>query len=158
MRTFLIIAAIVLLLVLGYLYIKKIWGKISFVFTFKGIDLGNIDLTNLTGTNAKIRVGLKVMNDNNFAIPFRKVRAWMYYENTLIAQTSEDLSAKTFEVPANGVIEVEDSVNTYINSASLRLIKEIVNKTNPAISYKIKINVFGIPFSYSDYFLANQQP
>lgn len=156
MRTFLIIAAIVLLLVLGYLYVKKIWDKISFVLSFKGIDLGNIDLSNLTGTNAKIRVGLKVMNNNNFAIPFRKVRAWMYYDNTLIAQTSEDLSSKTFEVPANGVIEVDDSVNTYINNASLKLIKEIVAKTNPAINYKIKINVFGIPFSYSDSFNAMQ--
>lgn len=161
MRTFLIIAAVVLIIVLAYLYVRKLWEKVHFVFSFKGVDIGTIDLSNLnslTQNNAKLKVGLKVMNDNNFSIPFRNVRAWMYYNNTLIAQTTPELASRTFEVPANGVIEVEDSVNAYINSSSLNLIKEILGKTNPEINYKVKVNVFGIPFSYEDYFNAAIQP
>lgn len=155
----LIILIIVLLLVLGYLYMKSVWNKISFVIAFKGIDFGTInisDLDNIGQTNTKIRLGLKVSNGNNFSIPFTNLRAWLYYDNTLIAQTTEELASRTFRSPANGIIEVEDLVNVYLNPSSIQLIKEIANKTNPAISYSVKLNVFGIPFSHSDYFKAQK--
>lgn len=186
----LIILIIVILLVAGYLYMKSVWNKISFVIAFKGIDFGAInisDLDNIGQTNTKIRLGLKVSNGNNFSIPFTNLRAWLYYDNTLIAQTTEELAFKKYTVLANSnkiidesiakgptgmpcsfgngtynengnceLTEITDLVNVYLNPSSVQLIKEIANKTNPAISYSVKLNVFGIPFSHSDYFKAQK--
>lgn len=152
MRTFLVLIVIALVLVIVYFWAMKIWDNIKFDFSFKGIDLGNIDLSNIgtSASNIKLTVGAKITNDNGFSIPFRNLKTWLYYENTLIGQTSGDLASKSFNVLAHGNIEITDTVDAYLNSSAINLAKNLAN--HPSINYTLRMTIFWIPFSYSDSF------
>lgn len=151
MRTFLIFAIIILIFVLGYFQIIKIWNNVNFKFDF---NIAGSNLTGLAdGGTIKIPVIATITNDNSFSIPFRNVKAWIYYNNTLIAQTSDDISNFSFTAPAHGSIPVIDpSANLFVNSASIALLGAY--SSHPPINYTISLTVFGIPFSYSDTFTA----
>lgn len=163
---FLIILAI--LAGIGFWIGKKAWDKIHFVFTFKGVDLGGLninDLSNVGQTSAKINVALRIINDNNFSIPFSNVRTTLYYDDVIIAHTTEELAARKFRVLSNGykivdevtgekMDEIQDSVNVYFNVEAVHLIRDIVQKKNPSIRYEIRGSIFGLPITYTDSFRA----
>lgn len=152
MRTVLVLIVIGLILAIAYYESMKIWDRIKFGFSFKGVDLGSIDLSNIgtSASNIKFTVGAKITNDNNFSIPFRNLKTWLYYNNTLIGQTSGDLASQSFTAPAHGNVEIVDTVDAYFNSAAVDLAKNIAN--HPSINYTLRMTIFGIPFSYSDSF------
>lgn len=129
----------------------KIWNAINFDFKF---NIASVDLTSLVGGGTiTVPVVVTITNENGFSIPLKNVKAWIYYENTLIAQTSEALTAFSYTVPAHGNLPIIDpSVNLFVNSASLDLVRNIGN--HPLVNYTISMTVFGISFSYSDTFTA----
>lgn len=168
--TVIIIISVILVLAAAYFWVRTVWEKLKLEVRFKGVDVGNLQAIlaeNFSG-NMKMNLGLTVKNDNGFAIKFKNLRAFMYYENTLIAQTSEELAHKKFNVVANSdqiqeldaygnmiheTTEVTDSVNAYLNKSTFNLVNNLQNK--PQIQYKVKITIFWIPFSYSDYVTVN---
>lgn len=160
MRIFAVIVILVVLIALGVAYATKAWNKIVFKFSFKGLDFNTINFPALlaTGqTEAKVLLGMNIKNDNPFSIPFSKMKVWLYYDNTLIAESSGLLYAKSFVLPANGgSIDVDDYVNVYINQASGKLGKEVVAKSNPKVNYTVKLNIFGIKLTYTDFFVASR--
>lgn len=156
MKTSLIILLIFLVFLLAALQLWNIWSKIKFEFGISGIDILNIDVSNfLTGGNIMVPIRAKITNDNSFDIPFKKLRAWLYYDNTLIAKTSEKLASESFNAPAGGHVDLVDPVNIYLNNSSLNLIKSLGN--NPEIKYTVKLTIFWIPFSHTDTFIAGKQ-
>lgn len=150
-----IIAIIVGIIALAVIWGMTAWNKIIFTFSFKGVDLSQFNLSSLTGlgqTSAKLTLNLNIKNNNGFAIPLKNVKVWMSYENTVIAETSSDLATKTFLIPAHGQIGVPDEVNVHLNQASINLLKQAAMKKNPRVDYTVKVNVFGISLTYTDYF------
>lgn len=151
-----IIAVIVVILVLAGIWGMTAWNKIIFTFSFRGIDLSQLSFDSLTSsgeTSTKLILNLGIKNNNSFSIPFKNMKVWMYYDKTVIAETSSDLASKTFLIPANGKIDITDAVNIHFNSASIKLLKEAALKKGPKVDYTVKVNVFGIALTYSDYFL-----
>lgn len=155
-----LISIVIVLLLVGLLVMEgmKAWNRIIFKFNFKGIDLATINLDSLAATgqtSGRLLLGITITNNNPFAIPFDKMKVWLYYDNTLIAESSGNLYAQSYSLaPNGGQVDVTDYVNVHLNSASAKLVKEAVSKQNPKVNYTVKINVFGIALTYSDYFSA----
>lgn len=148
---------LVVLIAVAVSYAIKTWNRIVFTFAFKGIDLSTLNIQSLLAsgqTSARLLLGVNIKNRNDFSIPFDKMKVWLYYENTLIAESSGNLYAQSFRIPANGEIDVTDYVNVYINQASGKLVKEAVAKKDPKVNYTVKITIFGLRLTYSDYFEA----
>lgn len=159
MKTIGILIIIVAILALAAVWGMTAWNRINFKFSFRGIDLSTIDLASLTAsgqTSGKLLLGVTIKNDNPFAISFDKMKVWLYYDNTIIAESSGNLYAQSFNLKANGgTVDVTDYVNVHINTATAKLIKDTVSKQNPKVNYTVKINVWGISLTYSDYFIAS---
>lgn len=159
-RVLAVIVILVVLLALAGAYAVKSWNRIVFKFAFKGLDFSTINFQSLlaTGqTSAKLLLGVNIRNDNPFAIPFDKMKIWLNYENTLIAESSGLLYAKSFVLPANGgTVDVDDYVNVYINKASGNLLAEVAKKSNPKVEYTVKISIFKIRLTYTDFFIASR--
>lgn len=157
MRILAVIVVLVVLVAVGTAYAMRVWNKIVFKFAFKGLDLTTIDIQTLISsgqTNARLLLGVNIKNDNNFSIPFDKMKVWLNYEGTLVAESSGILYAQSFNVPAGGSIDVTDYVNVYVNQASAKLVKLTVSKQNPKVEYTVKISIFGLRLTYTDYFIA----
>lgn len=150
-----IIAIILVILILAGVWI---WSKIVFTLGFKGIDLSSFDINSLLGTGqteSKLLLNVNIKNGSPVSIPFNKMQASLYYDNTLIAESSGNLYAQSFNLPAYGSKDISDYVNVHINPASIDLIKSAVLKQNPNVNYTVKVNVFGIPLTYSSSFNAS---
>lgn len=157
MRILATIVILVVLIAISVAYAIKTWNRIVFTFAFKGIDLSTINIQALLAsgqTNARLLLGVNIKNMNGFSIPFDKMKVWLNYDGVLIAESSGYLYAQSFNLPANGEIDVTDYVNVYINQASGKLVKEAVAKNNPKVNYTVKITVFGLRLTYSDFFEA----
>ena len=156
-----LIAILIVLLLAGLAVLEgiKAWNRIVFKFAFKGIDLSTINFESLAATgqtSGRLLLGINITNNNPFAIPFDKMKVWLYYDNTLIAESSGYLYAQSYNLAKNGgTVDVTDYVNVHINSASAKLVRAAVSKQNPKVNYTVKINVFGIALTYEDFFLAS---
>lgn len=169
MKTLIIVTIVVGILILAAIWGMKAWDKILFKLSFKGIDLSTIDLASLASlgqTSGKLLLGIKITNNNSFDIPFDKMKVLLYYDGTLIAETSGYLSAQSFKSLSGSdkilnvgsgvtVNEVTDYVNVHINSASAKLIKDAISKQSPKVNYTVQLSVFNVPLTYSDYFIAS---
>ena len=154
-KTIIIIIIIVLLLAAGYFYIKTAINRVSFQIGLKGFDLSGISITDVfqgTGT-IKLQALAKIVNRNNFVINLSNFHIWMYYQGTMIAQTTDETNnISKVSIPANGTIDVTHDVTVFLNSAFLQAVKDLRNGANLKFDYTTKFNVFGIPFTYQDYF------
>lgn len=169
MKTFITIVIVAGIIILLAIWGIKAWNKILFKLSFRGIDLSTIDLSSLTSlgqTSGKLLLGIKITNNNPFDIPFDKMKTLLYYDGTLIAETSGNLSAQSFKSLAGGdkilnvgsgitVNEITDYVNVHINSASAKLVKDALSNQSPKVNYTVQLSVFGVPLTYSDYFIAS---
>lgn len=147
-----VVIILVVLASFGFFWGKSAWEKISFsaprlqAINFQGItltDLANIALLSQTKT---ITVGLSmdINNQNNFSIPFSSMNVKLFYDNTLIAQTSDTL-LNSQQVPANGTLKISDQVNVILNNAGAALLIEKIKGRAVTIIYEINMKVFGIP-------------
>lgn len=151
-----IILWILIILVLAGTFLFY-WGKTAFekiLFSnprLTGLNLQGItinDLANiaLTGQSKTVNVSLEmdVVNNNNFSIPFSKMKVKLLYNNILIAETSPLLQVKRV-VPANSSVTISDIININLNNASGQMLIEKLKKRPVTIDYIINVSVFGIP-------------
>jgi len=108
-------------------------------------------------TQINANLGLDIVNDNAFSIPFKDLKATFYFNDTVIADTSSELTNKHFTVPANGKLTVSDSVNIYLNKAGLDILKQKLTKQHPNLRWTLKVkigilNIIWIPVTYEDTF------
>jgi len=156
MKTAGITLIIVLILVLIYVQGRMIYNRILFEFGFRGADLSGLDIQGLlTGgtTDATIKMSASVVNKNNFSISFSDLRAWLYYDGVLIAQTSEELPKNKITVQPNSSAEIIDNVRVFLNNQSLDLLKKAALKQSPKITYTAKLKLWGMPLSFTDFFI-----
>lgn len=156
MKTALTIAIILIFLATIYFYILKSVAKISLQISFKNLDFSGVNIGDLlnSASSIKVQIDAKITNRNSFTIRISDFHFWIYYANTLVAQTSNtetNLAKVTF--PANGVIDVAHDVDVYLNQAIIGIVKDLKNGTPIRFDYTAEFRVFGIYlYSYHDYF------
>lgn len=161
MKKFLIIFFILLAIsvVFALWWTKRAWSKITFNLKAENIDLGGISIEDiaailLTGQtqNRKVIISLNadIKNDNSFSIPFSVKKIKLFYQGSLIAETSDALAIQKFEVQQKSSLSVKDNLNVILNTASIKLLKEkLLLKQQPVIDYYVKIKILKIPFPLS---------
>lgn len=163
MRILIIIVLILVIAgVIGYFQAKTVWDKIKFDFAkgFRGINLSSFNPQELLlSGQTKINpiLGIDIINDNSFDIPFKEMKATVYYNGAVIGETSSDLYGRTFNVPRHSTLSVTDPINLYLNEAGGRLLLAKIGGGQPELNYqiKVKIQLFGflwIPITYKDTF------
>lgn len=147
-----ILLILAVLAVIGFFWVKSIWDSISFSPpSLQGLNLQGLTLTDLASIafegqskTVTVTLAMAIKNDNNFSIPFSNMKVKLYYDNTIIAETSNLISGKQV-VPANGALTVSDTVNVILNNAGGKLLIDKINGGHPSIDYSISLKVFGIP-------------
>lgn len=155
MKTIIVLAVIALAGYLIYRYVRSIVDKITFKSAFKGVDLGGATLASLLAgnvSNVKVTLSATITNANGFSIPFNNLKSSLFFEGTLVADTTGALAQQRFTVPANGTLEVTDTVNVYINSASIKLLSQGVQNTHPEVAYTVSLSIYSIPVNFDGKF------
>lgn len=155
LKIFLWIAAIIAVLAaLAFLVVipwaTKVWDRITFseprveALDLQGLSLQDLANIAFTGTTKEVTaiLGMDIKNENNFSIPFSNLRAQLFYQDTLIAETTD---TRSYNVPANGGLAFSNPVKIILNNAGGQLLIAKATGGNPIIDYVIKANVFGIP-------------
>lgn len=143
----------VLALIIYFLVVPwatKVWDRITFsVPRLQGLDMKGLTLADIaniafSGEEREVdaQLGMDIKNENNFSIPFSKVRAKLFYEGQLIAETTDNASHL---VPANGVLPLSNLVKIRLNDAGGRIVIDKLQGKTPVIDYVIDANVYGIP-------------
>ncbi len=149
-----LIGALIAAILYAFYWGKTAWDKITFskprlqAIDLQGLSLKDIESIGLQGTQKEVKVGLAmdIQNDNGFAIPFSSLKAKLYYDGTLIAETSEALAGRDYTLLPKSTLSVSDTISILLNGAAAR--KMIIQKAtggHPKIEYTIKISIFGIP-------------
>lgn len=147
-----VLVIIAILAVIAFVWGKNAWDKVSFSapklqgFNLQGLSAADLAAIALTGSTKQINatIAMEVKNGNSFSIPFSNMNVQMFYNGTLIAESSPLLAAKN-KVPANGSLTLFDTVTITLNRAGGKLLYEKVTNKNPVIDYTIGIRIFGIP-------------
>lgn len=128
----------------------KVWDRITFsVPQLQDLDLKGLNLQDLaniafTGQAKEVnaRLGMDIKNENDFAIPFSKVKAKLLYNDQVIAETQDNASHL---VPANGTLSLSNVVDIILNNAGGQLLIDKLSGKTPVIDYEINANVYGLP-------------
>lgn len=147
-----ILAIIIVIAATGYFFGKKAVDKITFskvkllAVNFQGLSLSDIP-TLLSGGTKTINatIGIDINNSNNFSIPFSKVNIRLFYNGSVIAETSPALYSANPVLPPNGTLALTDSINIILSKADAQLLSDKFTGKNPAVDYKGSLSVFGIP-------------
>lgn len=155
MKLFIWIALIVIFIGISVYYIiLTAVARVSFTIAFKGLDLSGVSLDNIFSGQGTIRVQImaKIVNKNTFNINLSNFHIFIYYQGTLIAQsTQETNNLNKVSIPASGTIDVVHDVTVYLNSAFLQAAKDL-KAGGAKFDYDTTFRVFGFPYSYKDYF------
>jgi len=124
-----ILLVLAVLAAIAFFWAKNAIDKIAFsapVLTgldLKGITLNDLAKIALEGTQKEVQATLAmgISNSNNFSIPFGNLGFTMYYNGTIIAQTSPSLYNKKFVLPANGSVAISDTINIVLNTEGAKL-------------------------------------
>ncbi|KKQ35810.1 MAG: hypothetical protein US53_C0070G0009 [Candidatus Woesebacteria bacterium GW2011_GWA1_37_7] len=161
MKKFLVVFFILLAIsiIFALWWVKRAWSKVTINLKVENIDLGGITIEDiaailLTGQtqSAKVIITLNadIKNDNSFSIPFSIKKIKLFYQGSLIAETSETLAIQKFEVQQKSSLSVKDNLNVLLNTTSIKLLKEkVLLKQQPVIDYYVKIKILKIPFALS---------
>lgn len=136
----------------GFIWAKNVWNKITFgkprlqglnLNGLTPVDLANA-LFNSISKDITVTLAMDVKNDNNFSIPFSSLKVKLFYNDAVIAETSDMLSGKQ-SVAANATFTATDTVTVTLNDAGLNMLIEKAKGNKVKIDYKILVKVFGIP-------------
>lgn len=135
-----------------YIYIS--WKKIKLIPFIISADLSKLNINDipilLSGQNVNINanIGLKIINKSSINIPFSNISVSAYYNDVLMASTSDSLKDKKFIASSNNSNDpliIVDSINVNVNKEFTSLIINKIKGNKAEINYKININIFGIP-------------
>lgn len=162
MKKFIIALAILLplgILIWVFFWGKSIWDNIKIKPYFVSADLKGLNLQDvqdvLAGQERTIDsvLGMEIKNDSDSNITFSGLKAKLYYQGTLLAETSDALADKKFTATAhnlNAPLNVTDSVTLRFNDKSVQLLADKVTAQltggkKPEIDYTIELSIYGIP-------------
>lgn len=155
MRTFWIIAIIVILLAGVYYYIMTRVNNVSFEIKFRNLDLSMFSLQSIINGEAKVRVQLdaRITNRNNFSINLSDFMIWLYYQGMIVGQTADtELNLQKVLIPANGLVNVTHDIFINLNPSTIKMLENYGKAQNIRVDYTTKFKVYFIPYSYSSFF------
>lgn len=139
----------------AYYYILKKVANVTFEIYFKDLNASSINFGNIVSGTAtvKIKVNARITNRNDFAIRLSDFHIWIYYAGVMVAQTADtETNLQKVNIPANGLIDVEHEVNVSVNKTMIQVLKDLKDKKELRFDYKTEFKVYGLPYSYEDYF------
>lgn len=146
-----IILLVLLIIALLVWYAVSVWDRLTFNIYFKSVDLSGLNLADLEkillGETKVIHttIGADLENKNPFSISFSNLKVKMFYENALIAETSDKIKNTKYTVPAKGNLSIEDTADIILNPSSVNLIAQGLTNRKPNIDYTVNLRVWGIP-------------
>lgn len=159
MKKFLTILAIVVpmgfLIGIG-LWLHDIWSKISFKPYFVAADLNGISLKDIPAILAgeerfvNATIGMEVKNDSSTSLSFSGIKAKLFYNGVLIAETSDAFKNKKFTAAANNLdapLQVIDNITLRVNKTVAQLLFDKITGLKPKIRYEVDLSVLGVPIS-----------
>ena len=135
-----------------------IWDNLKFNIYFKSVDLSGLtlaDVEKILGGETKVintTLGADIENKNPFSISFSRLKVKMFYEEELIAETSEKIASTKYTIPAKGKLSIEDTADIILNPSSVNLIAQGLTNRKPSIDYTVDLRVWGIPLSIKNDF------
>lgn len=157
-KTILTIVAVVVplgIIISAVMWGKGIWDKIKikpfFVSVdFKGLSLKDAQDILINGGEKTINavIGMEVKNNSGTNISFSGLRAKLYYNGVVLAETSQALANKKLVATAHNEsdpLKVTDSVTIKLNKSTAQFALDKLLGRKPQIDYTIELSLFGIP-------------
>lgn len=151
-----VVAVLVILFLIAIWYGKNVWDKITFKPYFISADLKGLSLSDvpaiLGGEDRKVTatLGMQIKNESNVSFPISGLKAKLYYNGEIIAETSDALKNASFISEANSedvTPPIIDTITVILNQAGGKLLVDKISGKKPEIKYTVDVNVFGIPIS-----------
>lgn len=144
---------IVSAIIIGIWYGKKIFKKITFQnFRITGVNFHGLTLQDIpkilqsgTSKNITVTLGLDIKNENNISIPFCYLKIKLLYNGQEIARTSDTLAKTCYEIPANGILPVSDTVNITLNQVGAAMAIEKLTGKKVKLDYEVELSAVHIP-------------
>lgn len=151
-----ILLVLAILAAIAFFWGKSIWDKITFGvpkvlgLDFNGITLADIANIVLTGQPKEVNalITMDVVNQNNFPIPFSSLKVKLFYNDQLLAETSDAFTQKQ-SIPANATLYATDNVKILLSGAAAQLAKDKIQNGHVTLNYKVMVKIFGIPLPKS---------
>lgn len=141
-------ALIAIIIVLVY-WIKLIQSKIDYTFNVTKVYTKDLMLSDLVTGKLIFRLDseIDVKNNSKVTIPIRNFKIYLYYKDSLIAQSTKSTNFKINKLTTSRHTE---SIQCIVNENAIELSKYIINQKAIGINYTITGNILFIPFKYSD--------
>lgn len=151
------ILLVLLIVIFVFIIVKLFTLRVSFFFKLRDITLSDFsfqDLFNQGQTHFKVLVDAQIKNDNNVNLTFSDATVWFYVDGHLIAKTAENvpLNFAKILVPAKGQASTIETLDLFINTYTVELVRKLKNKEQVKIDYYVRGKIWGIPFTWKDYF------
>lgn len=159
MKSLFYISIVVILALLLYYYFKIVKARITFNFKLRDIKVGTINIADIKDDNAKLKigVGIEIENKNKFSISFSDLYLWLYWNNNLIAKTSDIPEAKKkVYIPSNGKAYFVEPIDIYINKNTIGFLAELKLKKEVDIKYVVSLRILGLNIRYEDTYKYKQ--
>ena len=145
-----ILIVIVILGVALYFYFTNMVNNLDYTFS---PDLTSLNLANLIGSGqstTQININGTVTNKNNISFGVTNLQALIYYNGTLIAQTSDNLKNTPLNIQGNGAVtNFSDTITIFMNPQTIQILQSVLSKNAVVLNYTLKFSLYGIPLSYS---------
>lgn len=148
MRTFIIIAVIVIILYFGYTRAKKILDNFEISDPeFLGADLPG--LFRGTGFNT-VDLGTTITNKNDFSVSVSGLYIEIYYKGMTVGKST--VPHEKFVIPANGSVDVRENMTLALGNA-IEVGVRLLAKQPVEFTYMVKATIFGwFPLTHRDKF------
>lgn len=144
------------IIISAFFWGKNIWQRLKFKPYFVSADLSGLsvsDIQSIFSGGQRVltaTLGLIAINDSGTSVSFSGLKAKLFYDNTLLAETSDSLKEQKHTATAHNMdnpLKVEDPVNIILSQAVVKLATDKLAGRNPQIEYTIALNIYGVPIT-----------
>lgn len=147
-----ILLIILLVLILIGLYGYSIISKIDFDFNIKNFNFGSFIIKDLKSDGSKtiITIEYVINNRSNTTIKFKDLYVEAYYNNKLIAKSTDNYNNSKEIVldKRKSDIKFEQEYYVLLNKESIELATRIASSKPVDIGYLVKVNILGFKLKY----------
>lgn len=155
-----IVTILAIVLPLGVLVGLVMWGrdifsKIKIVPYFVSVDFKGLSLQDAqdilaNGGEKTINavLGIQVLNDSGVNIPFSGMKAQLYYNGIVLAETTKVLENQKFVAKAHNTadpLRITETVIITLSRATAQLLIQKLLGRETEVGYTIEMNIFGLP-------------
>jgi len=149
---FKILLIVLFVLILIALYVKSIIDKIEFDFNIKNLNFKDFILKDITSQGSKTLITIEYLinNKSNSTIKFKDLYIEAYYNNKLIAKSTDNYNNSKEIVldKRKSDIKFEQEYYVLLNKESIELATRIASSKPVDIGYLVKVNILGFKLKY----------